>query len=267
MANVDADEDLGPWRPAELAETAEENAGIGADDDLPQDVRFISNVAKLIRRRRAEDGQESDPKIPAVFVLRATPPRSATVQTKQVPMLDNGCTQVSGRLWFVSAVVVAGHYYELTQSDDEELFRFVSEKLLLGELPAVIFDPRPKIPEIRFYPKGLREPESCQKTQLGGASPNVDSIITAIDRVYEACLVTPDAQPRAGKLWTNTRSGGPRPTPKILFKSTLRQDSPMPSLPARCATNSPCLPGVQTWKLRRASRSTAVRSQGMRFLN
>ena len=47
---------LGPWSGTDLVQTARENAGIGADADLPPEVRFIAGVAKLVRRRRAEHG-------------------------------------------------------------------------------------------------------------------------------------------------------------------------------------------------------------------
>ncbi len=242
MTNVHSEENLGPWSSAELGKTAGENAGIGADDDLPLEVRFVSNVAKLVRRRRAEDAGGTDPKIPAVFLLHATPPETTAVQTKQVPMLDNGNTSVTGRLWFVSAVVVAGHYHELTQSDDEQLFRFITDDLSFGDLPAVIFDPRPKVAEIRFYSRGLREPESCHKTQLDGTPPRADLIFASIHRVYEACLVTPDAQPKAAKLWANSRkwwaSSNAEDIVQVSLKAglvnafptcTVRHEQPMPA--------------------------------------
>src|SRR5215216_714335 len=84
---------FGAWEAPDLAETARAEAGVGADSGLPLEVRFTSNVAKRVRKRRAQMQADSDPAVPAVFLLKATPPNhlSGSISSR-FPMLDNGMT-------------------------------------------------------------------------------------------------------------------------------------------------------------------------------
>ena len=145
----DTSSSLGAWLPADLANTARADAGVGTDDGAPPIRRFVSNVVKLIRRRRAQSTTSEDPSRPAAFLLHPNPAdlNSSIAVGKRVPMLDNGMTRVTGRIWFVSAVVVSGRYVECDETDDEALFRVVTDTLGLGATPAIIFDPRPQIAE------------------------------------------------------------------------------------------------------------------------
>jgi hypothetical protein len=201
---------LGPWTTAELAETARSAAGMGADVWLPTARRFVSSVAKLIRRRRAEDSGGSDPKRPAVFLLHPTPPEPAHVYApKRVPMLDNGLTTVNGRVWYVSEVSASGHCIDFDVVEDQDVFLLVTESLGLGSIPAIVFDPRPQSPEVRFYPKGLGEPDCYERVPLEDGDVTLDRIFEVVDNVHHARLVTPEAQPTAGKLWRNQRKRWP----------------------------------------------------------
>src|SRR4051812_16930658 len=83
---------LGPWSDADLLATLRNSGGIGADTGLPDHVRFLANVAKLIRRRLAQPTQNTDPEVPAIFVFRPTPPSVQGYVSTRVPMLDNGLT-------------------------------------------------------------------------------------------------------------------------------------------------------------------------------
>lgn len=200
----DHDNPLGDWTGDDLAATARANGGVGADADLSPEVRFLGGVAKLIRRRLAEQGAETDPARPAIFLLepKARPHRSG-VDPKRVPMLDNGLTAVTGRLWFVSPVVVSGKYVELDDGDDDALFGIVTDTLGLGRVPAIVFDPRTKMPTVRFYPNGLVDSETFNAVTIIESGLSLQRIYDAIDKVYQHCLVTPEAQARAGKLWVN----------------------------------------------------------------
>jgi hypothetical protein len=194
---------LGPWADDDLVRTARLMTSLGADADLPDDVRFIKGVARIVRRRLVEDEAKSDPARPAVFLLNPNVSgQRSDIKPKRVPMLSNGRTSVNGRLWFVSPAPVMGHYIDLDKcDDDDELFRIVTDDLKLGGIPTVVFDPRTKIPEIRFYAKGLIDPDICQTAQLNQSDVSVERIFEVIHRVYQASFVTPDAQPKAGKLW------------------------------------------------------------------
>ena len=207
MVAVENQTELGPWTGADLSRTVRETLDHGADADLPNEVRFVAGIAKLIRRRLVEAGAEMDSRRLAVFLLepiaRAYKPDATPTR---VPMLDNGLEEVTGRIWFVSPVVVAGSYVDFGDCDDDELFYIVTEKLNLGNVPVIIFDPRTTIPEVRFYKNGLNDPERYDRVRL---NPDISlpRIFEVIDRLYRECLVTPDAQERGGTLWAdNTRN-------------------------------------------------------------
>ncbi len=195
---------LGAWAGDDLGGTARASAGVGSDADLPRHVRFLAGVAKLIRRRLAEQRAEPSLTRPAIFLLepsaRAHRPDASPTR---VPMLDNGLTPVTGRLWFVSPVVVSGHYVELEDGDDDAMFAIVTDTLDLGRVPAIVFDPRTNVPSVRFYPHGLDAPETYEMVSVTGTDVSLERIFEAIERVHSTCLVTPDAQVKAGKLWEN----------------------------------------------------------------
>jgi hypothetical protein len=125
-------------------------------------------------------------------------------------MLDNGRTPVTGRLWYLTPVVVTGKFIDIEDcKDDDELFHIVTDELQLGTVPAVIFDPRIKVPEIRFYRNGLLDSEVVEKIYISNIDVSLDRIFEVIDRIHATHLVTPDAQPKAGKLWVPSTNGWP----------------------------------------------------------
>lgn len=213
---------LGTWATDDLAATARANVGVGADADLPQEVRFVAGVAKLLRRRLAKEGANADPARPAIFLLEPTPrTNNLDAKPKRVPMLDNGLTPIAGRLWFVSPVVVAGNYIDLDKDDDDELFGIVTDILQLGDVPAIVFDPRTKPATVRFYPAGLSNVENYNPVGLS-VEVTLQRIYEAIDHVYKNCLITPEAQARAGKLWVNGEKCWPSPTAEDCIQLYLR---------------------------------------------
>jgi hypothetical protein len=193
---------LGAWEDADLSATALRNAGVGADAGLPPETRFLSGVAKLIRRRKATPGADSDPARLAVFLLEgAAPAQGFGDPPKRVPMLDNGLTVLGGRLWFVNSGVVSGHYVDLQTLDDDTLFKLVTDDQKRGDKPAIIFDPRTPTPSVRYYRNGLRDPDAVELVSVAGADVTLDRIFEVVGHVYRSCLITPEAQARAGKLW------------------------------------------------------------------
>lgn len=198
---------LGLWSSDDLVETASLTPGVGADSDLPNKTRFLAGVAKLIKRRLAEHGSTIESSYPAVFLLQPTissiSSTTLPLSFKRVPMLDNGLTPVAGRLWFVPPVVVYGYYIDFESYDDDQLFKMVTDELKLGDVPAIVFDPRTRVPEVRFYPEGLMELGDFQKIHINHANISLESIFENIDIMYNNCLVTPEAQGRVGKLWEN----------------------------------------------------------------
>lgn len=214
---------LGPWANADLNKTAKISAGIGADDRLPQEIRFVANVAKLIRRRVAQPGSQTDPHLPAVFLLKPSPiglnlPKPPT----RMPMLDNGLTSLCGRVWLVGAGPASGHYTDYEASNDDDLFKLVIAICGEGSHPALIFDPRPAVPEARFYPKGLAQLDDYHSVSVVTENINVDRVLTVIDSVYNSNLITPEAQPDGGKLWHDQAKWRPSAKAEAIVQLNLK---------------------------------------------
>ncbi len=193
---------VGAWAGDDLSVVAAANVGLGADADLPDHVRFISGMIKLIARRRAHPTHAGDPNALAIFLLSSEGPKGLT-SAKRVPMLNNALTPLAGRLWAVSAAVVAGHFIDLPTATDDEIFALVAGKEETKNARAIVYDPRTTPASIRYYPNGLEDVEVVSSLELT-ANVTLDAVFSAIDLIYETALVTPDAQQKAGKLWSDS---------------------------------------------------------------
>ena len=203
MANVDKDS-LGPWQDADLGATTAVHAGLGADAGVPENVRFRSNVVKLVRRRLALEPETADLELPAIFLLRPSPPDEIrTERLKRVPMLDNGRHELNGKVWFVGAGPGSGHFIPFARDDDDLLFRFVTDDLNLGDVPAIVFDPRLKDPHLRHYPDGLNDAGGFDEIIILSIQVTFAQVSGVINRTYHNNMKTPEAQPQTAKLWKN----------------------------------------------------------------
>lgn len=197
---------LGPWQGADLARTARSVAGIGADAHLAPLERFVSGVVKLLVRRRAVDSAGADERSLAIFLLHPEPVGSEPATL--VPLLDNGLTQLSGRLWFVSEVAARGKCVELSGCDDAAAFDLVTKTLNLGAVPTIVYDPRPTSPEARLYRKGISE-EEYELLNIGAGPIAEHELAAAVDAVYINLLATPDSQLKSVKLWEQSSKWWP----------------------------------------------------------
>ena len=192
-----------PWSDKALQETLSEYFGVGSDVDLPDELRFLAGVARLLQKRIREGELDTDTHKPAVFFLHPQPPIEIIGrQSKRVPMLDNGLHMISGRLWFVNKIASDGSYIELAPKDDDEvLFDLAVNDLRAGNVPAVIFETRTTPVEARYYPYGLANTDTYQIVRIDTNPISLERIFEGIDLLYEQKLCTPDAQGKTGKLW------------------------------------------------------------------
>lgn len=198
---------FGPWTHDDLVATARSHTGIGADQELPSSLRFRRNVAKLLKRRHSAEDARRDSL--AVFILSPHP--SNRVTHARIPMLDNGRTEVVGRIWFVNEAVRTGYYIEDIPDDDALLFDTICAQIGLGKSPTIVFDPRLSTPEIRFYPDGLSNEDTCIVHALSDTEVSPDSIDRVVKRIYESSFITPDAEVSgAPSVWRD--SGRCRPS-------------------------------------------------------
>jgi hypothetical protein len=193
--------EIAGWSDESLLETAEEALGVGADSDLPDAVRFLVGVTRLLRKRLATQvPTQDDP--PAIFFLSPSGPPEGDCEVTSVPMLDNGLSQLAGQLWFVGAAVVAGLSSPMTDwADDAVVFERVNATLGLGATPAVLVETRTPTLEVRFYPRGLGEIEDYREVRLSASAITLDDVFEVIASVHERVLVTPRRQAPELKLW------------------------------------------------------------------
>ncbi|MCP4327174.1 MAG: hypothetical protein GY791_01895 [Alphaproteobacteria bacterium] len=211
MTNAEVESSLGPWTGDDLANTARANAGVGADALMSEDLRFRSSIAKLVRRRLAEATDELENGVPGVFLLQPSPPVEARpLNPKRVPMLDNGQNVLAGRVWFVSGVACSGYYVQFDNKDDDLLFVFVADTLALSSVPAIVFDPRPRKPILRYYPNGLGQPDNCCEINFSSVEVTIEKVTEVVQDTYDQKMFTSEAQPRPAKLWQDRNKWHPK---------------------------------------------------------
>ncbi len=128
--------------------------------------------------------------MPAVFLLKPSP--ESRHATQREPVLNSGLVQLTGRLWFVSESAMSGHFLQLSEPENlDKVFRFVTDDLALGDVPALLFDPRTSEKELRYYPRGLAHENHCCLFQLSGVTVSAERIFAVIDRVWRSSLQTP----------------------------------------------------------------------------
>lgn len=199
------------WSDDDLEITAEKYFGEGADADLPDPVRLVFNVGRLVLRRL--EGAASGESEPSAFFLSPEPPAPADEdKLEPQPMLGSGRHELGGRFWFVGPAARRGVALSLEgwPERDKEVFDLACESLDIGEVPAVLFEARTESPELWFYPRGLADPESGISVPLSSESIDLDRIFEIIDRAHRDAIVTPQRKAPAGmKLWKNARRHHP----------------------------------------------------------
>lgn len=210
---------LGPWSDADLVATARSHTGIGADHELLPSLRFRRNVAKLLKRRHLVEDARRDSL--AVFILSPHPPDRVT--HVRIPMLDNGRTEVVGRIWFVNEAVRTGSYTENIPDDDALLFDMICTQIGLGDRPTIVFDPRLASPEIRFYPAGLSDGDQCMVHPISDTEVSPDTINRVVQRIYETSFITPDAEvPGGPSVWQDSRRFRPSRNAEAVIQAHLK---------------------------------------------
>ena len=205
----------------DLRRTLNEHPGVGADEGLPDEVRFCGAVTRLIRKL-LDTGNLAGDSAPAVFVMSgAAPPTVPAKSLKVAPMLDNGLTSVENHIWFVGPTATLGRGLAVGEWQDDEVFASASA-LSVGECPTILFETRTENPEARFYPQGLNAPEEYELLRLGGTDLSIDDVLEVVDHVYETSLVSPSAQSKTGKLWERPTKLWPSENAEDLVQMYLR---------------------------------------------
>ncbi len=193
--------DLGPWKGARLGETVAAYGGVGADDDLPDALRFARGVGKLIVKRRRVAGPAMRTDAISVFILR--PEGSPGGGAAREPMLGDGGIEVAGRIWFVGATAQSGRFIEPPSTVDGDVFDHV-EAIGCGDNPAAVFNPTVQPPTLRFYPNGLAQEHNLEAIEITDLAVTVGRVEAILDRMWQNCFRTPDAQIDSGSgVWAD----------------------------------------------------------------
>lgn len=188
----------------DLRKTSLTQLGIGADADLPDEVRFVAGIAKLIRARRTNKSADQDGQLPALFLLAPTyEPVKAAMRLKRVPRLQAGLEPLTNRIWFMQATALSGKSMEHHFTDIDDLFQYVVAEMDLGDVPAVLYNPLEVPATLVFYERGVSSVEVAQDSQLEQVEITLEKIFEAIDGIHMNNLVTPEANSKAGQLWKN----------------------------------------------------------------
>ncbi|CAB1058849.1 hypothetical protein D1BOALGB6SA_3607 [Olavius sp. associated proteobacterium Delta 1] len=193
---------LGGWSQDDLRSTLQEFSNVGSDFDIDETIRFIRGVVNVVRKRERIDEGNTDPRKLSVFLL--APDAYAQGDLPREPMIDSGMTVLAGKIWFVNAPVIAGKMKPIITDVADEIFRIVTDEINVGEVPAVVVDPRPPVTEVRYYHNGMRLPDDRISLRIDCSDITIQEICDIINRVYNQCLITPDAQPEGNKLWKNS---------------------------------------------------------------
>jgi len=192
-----ADELPAGWEDG-VRKTHAEASGAGEDSFLEPLDRFPRGVARVLGNRRRELGGAADPPAYSVFLL--LPDRGEEEGLPREPWFDMGKVCLTGKVWYVGPSAVVGHGRDLDAETPDDVCRHV-EALGLGDVPAVIVDPRGDGPTARFFPTGLSVPRDYKPVRLVAQEVNLNEIVEITTRLYETTLFTPDAQPPANRLW------------------------------------------------------------------
>jgi hypothetical protein len=196
---------LGPWEPERAQLAAASVAQRGDAADLPEDVRFTANVARLINLREANASAEFDR--PAAFVL-VPPQKYEEVRTGRTHerLLHTGARRLTGRIHFVMAAATSSVVEEYI-GGDEALFERL-KALGVGETPTLVYVPQKPNSSLSYYRQGTQSDESLANIPLTSSAVTFQAIEDTLHAVYEQELATPD-NTGPSKIWKDAAEGLP----------------------------------------------------------
>lgn len=202
--------DLGAANAALLEETVNSSFDELDDTEMQAERRFLLNVIDAIRSRKSTSANRDKPEL-SIFLLVPYPRQLAQLhQARHEPLFSNGSTELAGQVWFSSVALNSGFAFDLPSLEVGELFNIMIEAGL-GELPAVLFDPRPGVPEFRLYPNGIVHDENCEKHPFDEVALSVDALSEFLETFYEINLKNPSRIPKGVPVWADTTKCQPAP--------------------------------------------------------
>lgn len=215
------DSSYGAWSDADFAETANQHIGLGVDQDIPDEERFVASVVRALRARTlaVQTGKAASPTTLSIFLLEPRVPKNVSVQAQRSVMIDNGLEELCGRIWFVGPSLSSGHHIPLPDTD-AAAFELVIDELGLGNTPAIVFDPRGVPDPVRWHPGGLAG-EDWQAQSLV-ANVTHETLFHEIQQLYETTLMTPNAMVDRSQFWKDADNHYPSSKAEVSVQAALR---------------------------------------------
>jgi hypothetical protein len=191
------------WTPDDMQRSFSSSYGLGADDDLPDELRFARGVAELARLRHLRGDRSATQ--PTVFLLHPKSPVTgldSRAVSERVPMLDEGDHPIAGRVWLVNQVVNDGVFVDLLPDEGRsEVFEFICAEPACAEVPAVVLIMDDDKLVARFYPSGLADRANVFRSELDGGTLPCSDVLDVVDQIWLSELVTPEAQGQVITTW------------------------------------------------------------------
>jgi len=214
--------DSGSFSSEELLQTITQSRGEGMDARLADWARFLSGAVKslLARRDHSESGQDSDS--PAIFFL-GPPPSDLDKPPIKRRLLSQGIVDFTGSMWFMNVDASVGSFvaHELS---GEDLLEHAKSNVHLQSLTALLYIPSATASPLVFFRKGVGKEDDERReydfSSVSTVSPS--SVKTAIDRLYEESLKTPNGMYGSVKLWKSGTTFDPIPDTEKAIQALVR---------------------------------------------
>lgn len=213
---------LGGTNKAELAAVAEASFGTDPELEAPETRIAVEGLARVIAARMDHVDWSHDPKLLAIFVFSDRPRELAAVlKANREPILDNGSRPLTGRLWVTGPGFASGYYVPLAATDPSGLFKEVLDKGV-GDTVALVFDPTATDPEIRYYPRGLNDPDHVQRFLIAEKVFTLGALDKVLTLFHQSNIITPDAAGRSLNPWYDGAKYVPRKETEAFLQGWLK---------------------------------------------
>jgi len=205
--------DQGAWAQDEDKLKAVVLTGKGSDIDLPEDLRFLIAVRRMVLAREREPDAEFDCPAAMVLVPAAFFEASPDGLVRR-PFLNSGNYRLTGQVHYLG-VAATGRSRDYAGDDGALLDALAADHADI--LPTVIYLPKAGgHSKLSWFPFGVAQDDKVQTLPVAPEPPTPERIRHVIDAVYEHELKSPDQVGASFSLWKDPAKGraGPRRTPR-----------------------------------------------------
>ncbi|MBN8893841.1 MAG: hypothetical protein J0I71_03265 [Rhodanobacter sp.] len=196
--------DQGAWAQDEDKLKAVVLTGKGSDIDLPEDLRFLIAVRRMVLAREREPDAEFDCPAAMVLVPAAFFEASPDGLVRR-PFLNSGNYRLTGQVHYLG-VAATGRSRDYAGDDGALLDALAADHADI--LPTVIYLPKAGgHSKLSWFPFGVAQDDKVQTLPVAPEPPTPERIRHVIDAVYEHELKSPDQVGASFSLWKDPAKG------------------------------------------------------------